>query len=686
MFAISPGEHLPAGARPRAGGVNFSVFSRNATRMWLNLYSSATAADPQQVIELDPTRHRTFFFWHVFVAGAGAGLYYTWRADGPADTEKSGCRFDARRELCDPWARAVDASLWSRSAAAEDPGAPGIRARVTELESYDWQGDRPVGRGLADSLIYELHLAGFTRHASSGVSAPGTFRGLMDKIPYLQELGVTHVELLPIMAFDEQDVPPSVAARGLHNFWGYSTYGFYAPHPAYAASDDPNTEFRDLVRALHAAGIGIILDVAFNHTAEGGEGGPAMSFKGLGNEFFYHLDPTDRRRYRDFTGTGNTVNCNHPLVARFIVDCLEYWAREMHVDGFRLDLASVLARGEDGEPMLHAPVLWTAEFSPALAGRYLIAEAWDAAGLYQVGDFPGYRWSEWNGDYRDVLRRCVRGEDGLLGRLASRIAGSSDLYRDSGRLPTNSINFVTCHDGFTLTDLVSYERKHNLANGEGNRDGSDHDFSWNSGHEGPSDDPAVLALRARQKRNLLAMLLLSQGVPMLLAGDEFGRTQQGNNNAWCQDNAVSWLDWRLLEENSDFFRFVRELIALRSRHPALRRRRFLTGEIGPAGTPDIAWSDGSGSPPSWDDPAVRCLAFTLARVEPDEPDLFVVMNFAPAARAVSLPPGRWRAVVETAKPPPQDIYPAGHGRMLRGAQARLAGQAVLVAEGDWAAG
>ncbi|HLF11544.1 MAG TPA: isoamylase, partial [Gammaproteobacteria bacterium] len=537
-FQIGVGHRFPTGATANANGVNFSVFSRHATRMWLRLYRARKDAEPLIEIELDPRINRTFFFWHVFVAGASAGLYYTWCADGPYEPA-AGLRYDATRELLDPWAKGVSDALWRRT---DETGRAAIRGCVVSYDIYDWEGDEPLARPFHEAIIYELHVGGFTRHPSSGVRHPGRFSGIIEKIPYLQELGITDVELLPIMAFDPQDVPPTVAGRGLSNYWGYSPYGFFAPHPGYCGAD-PRTEFRDMVKALHRAGIGVILDVVLNHTAEGGADGVTISFKGLGNEFFYHLDPLDKRKYRDFTGCGNTVNCNHPLVARFLLQCLEFWVRDMHVDGFRLDLASVLSRGEDGEPMHHAPVLWNIEFSSVLESTHLIAEAWDAVGLHQVGAFPGFRWSEWNGRYRDSVRRFLRGEPALVGELATRIAGSSDLYADSSKSPTNSINFVTCHDGFTLHDLVTYDRKHNERNGEDNRDGRDDNFSWNSGIEGPTEDGDINRLRAQRARNFVAVLMLSQGVPMLLAGDEVLRTQQGNNNAYCQDNELSWLNW-----------------------------------------------------------------------------------------------------------------------------------------------
>jgi glycogen operon protein len=658
-YTVLPGKRLPGGATVGPSGVNFSLFSRYASAVRLLLYDGARAAEPFQVIELDPDVNRTFFFWHVFAVGAKPGLFYTWRVDGPHRPEE-GLIYDPRRELLDPWAREVSDVLWDRDA-NRSSGRTAIRARIADPNDYDWEGDRPLKRPLADTIIYELHVRGFTRHPSSGVEHPGTFRGLIEKIPYLKSLGVTDVELMPIFAYDAQDVPPGAAARGLSNYWGYSPYGFFAAHPAYAASEDTRTEFRDLVKALHRAGIGVILDVVLNHTAEGGEDGPVISFKGFGNEFFYHLDPKDKRKYRDFTGCGNTINCNHPLVARFLLQCLEFWVAEMHVDGFRVDLASVLSRGEDGEPMYHAPVLWSIEFSDVLARARLIAEAWDAGGLYQVGDFPGFRWMEWNGKYRDTLRRYLRGDAGLIGDVATRLMGSSDFYAGSGRNPTNSVNFVTCHDGFTLYDLVSYDRKHNEANGEGNRDGGDHDLSWNSGAEGPSDDEGIEQLRRRRARNFLALLLLSQGVPMLLAGDERLRTQRGNNNAYSQDNEISWLDWSGARDGEEMLRFTREMIGLRKRHPSLRRTRFVNpGARGPG---SVRWYGGGSGPPDWNDESARILCVTIFGLEPNEPALHVMTNMSEEAVALPLPTpakGRnWHRVVDTALAPPEDIAPDG---------------------------
>jgi glycogen operon protein len=685
-FRVLAGEPFPAGASVNQRGVNFAVFSRGATAVSLVLYESAGDREPLQVIELDPVHNKTFFFWHVLVDGARPGLWYTWRVAGPGDTARTGFRFDPKRELLDPWARAVSAGLWDR-ARASGSGAPdsALRAEVIDDARYDWRGDAPINHPLEDSIIYEMHVGGFTRHASAGVGAPGTFGAVIEKIPYLQSLGITDVELMPVMAFDTQDVPLATAARGLTNYWGYSPYAFFAPHPAYCVTPDGRREFCDMVRALHAAGIGVILDVVFNHTAEGGQDGPVISFKGFGNEIFYHLDPADRRRYRDFSGCGNTINCNHPLVARYILQCLEYWVREMHVDGFRFDLASVLARGEDGQPMYHAPVLWNIEFSETLARTRIIAEAWDAGGLYQVGDFPGFRWAEWNGRYRDSVRRFVRGDPGLLGELASRIAGSSDLYGESGRLPINSINFITCHDGFTLNDLVTYNSRHNEANGEGNRDGLAENFSWNCGVEGPTDDPIVLALRRRLARNQLAILMLSQGVPMLLAGDEVLRTQRGNNNAYCQDNELSWFDWTLVERNADFLRFVRELIRLRRRHRSLRRTRFLTGLPGSGhdGLPDIRWHGEGGRTPDWSARKRSWLAFTLAGREPREPVLHAILNMEPQIVSVELPDagsGAWRRTIDTSLAAPDDIAPPEQQTVVKAGEYRVAPRSVVVLE------
>jgi glycogen operon protein len=655
--SVQPGNWDNAGARVQGAGVNFCVFSRYAQEIDLLLFENDSSTEPYEVIRLDPKVHRTFFFWHIFVDDLPEGTFYNWRVRGVCDTRTIGCRIDGDKALLDPWAVTVSDRLWNREIASRpgDNVATAIRARVVR-DQYDWEGDSPLHIPLNAAVIYEMHVGGFTHHPASGVTHPGRFGAVIEKIPYLRDLGITHVELMPVMAFDSQDVPPKTAAMGLENYWGYSTHSFFAPHPGFAV--DPaqaRDEFRDLVKALHRAGIGVILDVVFNHTAEGGVGGPTINFKGLGNEMFYHLDPTDRRLYRDYTGCGNTVNCNHPMVTRFLIDALLYWVRQMHVDGFRFDLASALARGEDGNPQYHAPILWATELSPTLGRSHIIAEAWDAAGLYQVGDFPGYRWAEWNGRYRDVIRSFVKGDPGLIAEVATRMTGSSDMYADRGRLPSNSINFVTCHDGFTLWDLVSYNEKHNEANGEDNRDGHNHSLSWNCGVEGPSDDPSILALRRRQARNFIAILMLSQGVPMLRAGDEVLQSARGNNNTYCQNNEISWFDWTLLHDNCGMHTFVRGMIAFRQRHPTLHRKRFLTGEPRSGDdVPDIRWHGVGLDRPNWDDPEARSLAFTLAGAKPEEPPLHVMLNMGEDRLEFAVPRMHgwsWHLAIDTDREP-----------------------------------
>jgi isoamylase len=662
-YETRPGQRYPPGANPDKGGTNFSVFSRFATEMELLLFEAPNSPEPFQVIRLDPEVNRTFYSWHVYVEGLPPGVAYMWRVDGPNDVRITGRRFDREKALLDPRARAVTHDRWDRES-AKRPG-DNVHASMRGIvvnDDYNWEEDQPLDLPIQKAVIYELHVGGFTRHPSAGAKHPGTFHALMEKIPYLRELGITHVELMPVMAFDEQDVPKGTGALGLKNYWGYSPHSFFSPHPGYCISPGAGThqsEFRDMVKTLHRGGIGIILDVVFNHTAENGAEGPVINYKGLSNETFYHLNPQDRSHYLDFTGCGNTINCNHPVVAVFLLECLEYWVRKMHVDGFRFDLASVLARGEDGNPLYNAPVLWSIEFSDILARTRIIAEAWDAAGLYQVGAFPGYRWAEWNGRYRDVVRRFVRGDRGLIGEVATRLSGSADLYKPNGRLPINSINFVTCHDGFTLKDLVSYNEKHNHANGDQNRDGTNDNFSWNCGEEGETEAPAIQALRKQQAKNMIAILLLSQGVPMILFGDEVLRTQNGNNNAYCQDNETGWFDWRLTETNKDMLRFVQKMIAFRKRHPALMRRRFLTGQkSGGQSLPDVAWHGFRLNEPHWNDPDARFLSYTLAGTRPEEEDIHVILNMSQDTLESDLPaiPGRvWCLAVDTANPSPIDI-------------------------------
>lgn len=688
-YPVLSGRRYPPGATVEDIGVNFSVYSRHATGAELLLYEAASSPEPFQIIRLDPRTHHTFFSWHVMVQDLPPGTHYTWRLEGPNDPHTHGWRFDPQVELVDPWARAINVADWDRWRRQRQGVQPHDSPRAMVLaEEYDWEGDTPIRLSSEQMIIYELHVGGFTRHPSSGVQHPGTFLGLIEKIPYLKALGITHVELMPVMAFDEQDVPEAVWAAGLRNFWGYSSFGFFSPHPGFCVTPERGThrrEFRDMVKALHRAGIGVILDVVFNHTSEGGATGPTLNFKGFGNETFYCLDTLDKGIYLDFTGCGNTVNANHPQVTNFIIDALEYWVREMHVDGFRFDLASALARDSDGRPLANPPVLWGIELSDTLAATKIIAEAWDAAGLYQVGSFPGYRWMEWNGRYRDSVRRFVRGDRGLVPEIATRLSGSSDLYEANLRKPINSINFVTCHDGFTLWDLVSYNRKHNSANHESNRDGTDDNLSWNCGTEGETPNAEVLALRRRQAKNLLTLLFLSQGIPMLLAGDEVLRSQQGNNNVWCQDNALGWFDWSLVEQQAAMLQFVRGLIALRKRHPNLQHRHFLSGQPLPGGTlPDVVWHGLDLYAPPWTDPDAQILAFTLAPAHPDEAVLHVMINMSDFALRFALPeiaPARWHLALDTSRCAPADLVPPAAQSPVDDARQLVRSRSIQVLEG-----
>lgn len=569
------GRSAPLGATVMEGGVNFSVFSKHSTSMQLLLFDRAEDAEPERVFELDPTLNRTHQYWHAFVPGIGAGQIYAFRACGPHVVER-GLRFDSEKVLLDPYGRALVAPQGYVRQAGAEPGdncATAMKSVVADVSRYDWEGDQPLRMPFSQTVIYEMHVGGFTRDASSGVDPGkrGTYAGLIEKIPYLKGLGVTAVELLPVFHFDEQDARP-----GLTNYWGYSPVSFFAPHAGYSSRGGGLAaldEFRDMVKALHRAGIEVILDVVYNHTAEGDETGPLFCFKGLANDAYYILD-SDRSRYANYTGTGNTLNANQPIVRRLIRDSLHFWVQEMHVDGFRFDLASILSRDEDGRPHPNPPVLWDIDSDPILADTKIIAEAWDAAGLYQVGSFVGDRWKEWNGRFRDDVRSFLRGDRDTVAGLPCRILGSPDIYGHAGREPEQSVNFVTCHDGFTLNDLFSYNQKHNQANGEESRDGADDNRSWNCGVEGPTEDLEVERLRNQQVKNALFINLISVGTPMLLMGDEVRRTQAGNNNAYCQDNEVSWFDWSLLEKHADVYRFTRMLVA----HRLARQSRTQRGE------------------------------------------------------------------------------------------------------------
>ena len=610
MIDVKPGNSFPLGAAMRRGGVNFSVFSKNADAVELLLFDHAADSRPYRTILLDPKKNRTYHYWHVFVPDIGAGQVYGYRVHGPCEPER-GMRFDSGKVLLDPYGRAVVVPDAYDRILASQPGdncGTAMKSVVTDPRSYDWEGDLPLRQSFTRTIIYEMHVAGFTRNPNSGVTPEkrGTYAGLIEKIPYLKDLGITAVELLPVYHFDEQDAP-----QGFRNYWGYAPVSFFAPHPAYSSRKDPLgpvDEFRDMVKALHRAGIEVILDVVYNHTAEGNHEGPTLSFRGFENDAYYILE-SDKRFYGNYTGCGNTLDASNPFARRMIIDSLHYWVQEMHVDGFRFDLASILTRDEQGRPIANPPVLWDIETDPALAGIKLIAEAWDAAGLYQVGSFIGDRWQEWNGRFRDDVRSFLKGDRDTVSKLASRLLGSPDIYGHEEREPEQSINFVTCHDGFTLNDLVSYNQKHNEANGEENRDGSNDNMSWNCGIEGPTDDNAIERLRNRQVKNFFAVTLLAAGSPMLLMGDEVRRTQQGNNNAYGQDNEISWFDWDLVGKHADMLRFVQRLIAGRLKRdvsqedPGLTLNQLLHHS-------KIAWHGVQLNQPDWG-PDSHALALTI---------------------------------------------------------------------------
>jgi glycogen operon protein len=684
IYKTAEGQPHPLGATVTETGVNFSLFSQNATGVELLLFERHDSPQPFQTIKLDPFVNKTFHFWHVHVDKLPSGAHYAYRVDGP-DVPQAGHRFNRNKVLIDPYALGNTNTLWDRARAcdASDNVAASMRSVVVETAGYNWEGDAPLNRPIEDAIVYETHVRGFTRSPSSGVAQPGTFAGLIEKIPYLKQLGVTAVELLPVFDFDETAVLRQHDGKPLTNFWGYSTLGFFAPQSSYCVSPECGRhldEFRDMVKALHKAGIEVILDVVFNHTEEGNHQGPLFEFRGIDNRTYYYLTPWDQRFYFDYTGCGNTFNCNHPIAEKLIVDSLRYWVTTTHVDGFRFDEGSILSRGEDGAPLAHPPVVWQIELDEEIADSKVIAEAWDAAGLYQIGHFPGDRWSEWNGRYRDDIRGFVRGDPGLVGGVAGRIAGSSDLYQDRGARPVNSINFITCHDGFTMNDLVSYNWKHNEANGEGNRDGINDNVSWNCGAEGQTADPAIEALRERQVKNFATILMLSRGVPMFVAGDEVRRTQQGNNNAYCQDNEVSWFDWKLADSNSGLLRFWQRMIAFRKAHPEVRKGQFYGSAVNERGMPEITWHGTKLNAPGWNDGGARALAFTVAGFNRSE-DLHVMMNMYWDKLEFEVPPVRgreWFVAVDTAEPSPHDIAEPGKEPQFSGTTYPVQGRSVVV--------
>ena len=656
---LAPGRSAPIGATVLEGGVNFCVFSRNASEIELLLFDREDDPRSASVIPFNPDINRTYHYWHLFVPGLGRGQIYGYRVSGPFQPA-DGMRFDSTKVLLDPYGRGIAVPTnYSREAAHRkgDNCATAMKSVVIDSSAYDWEGDAPLRHPSSKTIIYEMHVRGFTRHPSSELepNLRGTYAGLIQKIPYLKQLGITAVELMPVFQFDPQDSPP-----GKTNYWGYAPVSFFAPHTAYSSRRDPLgavDEFRDMVKALHRAGIEVILDVVFNHTAEGDQDGPMLNLRGFDNSIYYLLE-SDRSRYANFSGTGNTLNANHPIVRRLIMDSLRYWVVEMHVDGFRFDLASILSRDSSGQVLPSPPVLWDIESDPVLAGTKLIAEAWDAAGLYQVGSFIGDSWKEWNGRFRDDVRSFFRGEEGSVSRIADRLVGSPEIYGHKEREAEQSVNFVTCHDGFTLNDLVSYDQKHNEQNGEDNHDGANDNRSWNCGIEGPTDNPAIEKLRDRQAKNFLAVTLLSLGTPMLLMGDEARRTQNGNNNAYCQDNETSWFDWRSIEKQAGLHRFVKLLLARRAlrkidgEQQRLSLNQLLRGSR-------KAWHGTKLNQPDWS-PQSHTLALN-ADVWTENLCFHLILNAYWEPLEFELPPtlevGRhpWRRWIDTSLQSPQDI-------------------------------
>ena len=678
---MGAGRSFPLGATVYPDGVNFSVFSRDAATVELLLFDRVDDPKPSRILTLDPRKNRTYHYRHLFVPNLKPGQIYGYRASGPFEPQK-GFRFDPEKVLLDPYARAVAVPGNYNRLAATQPGnntGTAMKSVVADAGTYDWEGDQPLHRPFAKTVIYEMHVRGFTRHPSSGVKEGkrGTYAGLIEKIPYLEELGITAVELLPVYQFDPQDASP-----GMVNYWGYSPVSFFAPHQGYSSRKDPLgvlDEFRDMVKALHRAGIEVILDVVYNHTAEGDDRGPIFCYKGLQNDTYYILEK-EGSAYGNYTGCGNTLNANQPIVRRLIVDSLRYWVREMHVDGFRFDLASILSRDETGHPLKNPPVLWDIESDPVLAGTKLIAEAWDAAGLYQVGSFIGDSWKEWNGKFRDDVRGFLKGDNGTVSRMATRLLGSPDLYSWKEREPEQSINFVTCHDGFTLNDLVSYNQKHNEANGEENRDGSNDNLSWNCGVEGPTDDPDIERLRNRQVKNFLTINLLAVGAPMLLMGDEVRRTQRGNNNAYCQDNEVNWFDWSLLAKHPDVHRFVKQLLFFRLRRDAAEEEGLSLNELLRRG--QMQWHGVKLNQPDWGDHS-HSLACTVRSIKGR---FLIHLMFNPYWEALEfeLPPlgespaSGWHRWIDTALDSPDDFCEGASSPLLKGANYPVQRRSVVV--------
>ncbi len=674
------GESAPLGASMRRNGVNFSVYSRRATGVELLFFDSVDDDRPGRTVRLDPVQNRSYHYWHVLVPDVRPGQIYGYRVAGPSDPAQ-GMRFDPAKVLLDPYGRGVVVpNSYDRVASSTegDNAATAMKSLVVDPRAYDWEGDAPLRKLSSRTVVYEMHVAGFTRNPNSGVvpDKRGTYAGVIEKIPYLRKLGITAVELLPVFQFDDQDCPP-----GKVNYWGYAPVSYFAPHQAYSARKDalgPVDEFRDMVKALHRAEIEVILDVVYNHTAEGNHDGPTLCFRGVDNETYYILEK-DKRFYSNYTGCGNTLNAGNPIVRRMIIDSLHHWVTEMHVDGFRFDLASILTRDENGNPLANPPVLWDIESSPVLAGTKLIAEAWDAAGLYQVGSFVGDSWKEWNGRFRDDVRDFFRGAEGATARFADRLIGSPEIFGHEEREPEQSVNFVTCHDGFTLNDLVSFNEKHNEPNGEQNRDGANDNRSWNCGIEGPTNDPGVENLRNRQVKNFLTVTLLSIGMPMILMGDEVRRTQRGNNNAYCQDNEISWFDWSLVEKHADILRFAQLLIERRRLRPTEYEKEGLTlNQM--LRRAKCSWHGVKLHMPDWSAWS-RSIAFT-AELQQKKMLLHLILNAYWEPMEFELPKqengASWRRWIDTSLASPKDIVPWQESQAISGMTYQAEPRSVVV--------
>lgn len=682
-FDLRCGKPLPFGASIVPGGVNFSVYSQYAIACELVLFKKGEARPFATIPFFDQFRIGNVFTMVVFDVDY-ENFEYGFRMHGPFDT-RHGHWFNETKVLTDPYAKAIGGrDVWGGDPDWTDEYQH--RSRIV-FDDFDWEDDGPLEIPPENLVIYEMHVRGFTRHQSSRVKHPGTFAGIREKISYLKDLGVNCIELMPIHEFDEFEnsrISPINGER-LLNYWGYSNIGFFAPKAGFAATGKYGMqvdEIKALVKELHRNGIEIILDVVFNHTAEGNENGPYISYRGIDNKTYYMLTPEGY--YYNFSGCGNTLNCNNPIVRNMILDSLRYWVTDFHIDGFRFDLATILGRAPDGSPMHSPPLLETLAFDPILGKCKLIAEAWDAGGLYQVGSFPNWgRWAEWNGKYRDDVRRFIKGDAGMVGAMVQRILGSPDLYQWQNRGSSASVNFITAHDGFTLMDLVSYDGKHNEANGEGNSDGGNDNHSWNCGWEGPTQDQDINRLRLKQAKNALTILLASRGMPMILSGDEMGRTQQGNNNAYCQDNAISWVDWGLLDSNAELFNYCRKMIAFRKAHPSLRGV-----QLGDSG---ISWHGARPWNVDWGDHN-RLLAFMAAeqaqqRGTRQNDFVYVAMNMHWEAHEFELPAlpegAVWSVFANTDMQPPHDIAEPGHETALESQMYFLMGPrsvAVLVSK------